>query len=237
MNELTLVLESIEKESLSVKRLGEYLSALSSLVGDGAYLINIKSGSTLVCVGLPETRYVEVSEALTMLESSNPRASMARAWSKIKSMMTKDGTSGSILNSHGARLISFSHVHSLKNQTTLSITKISKVKGKVIGIFGDSSAPKVRLKDASGSTIKCVVSADLAKGLACLLYCPVEVVGKGSWSRDDKGRWELTELAVTGFSELQDVSATEAINRLRRLPGNQWKDVADISSVLADLRA
>lgn len=118
----------------------------------------------------------------------------------------------------------------------LSITRTSKLKGKIVGVVSDSTPPEIRLQVASGSAVKCEVTEDMARALARLDGHMVELVGAGTWSRDGKGRWKLAELVVGHFSKLQDVSVTETINRLRRLPGNRWKDEADLGAALSELR-
>ena len=96
-----------------------------------------------------------------------------------------------------------------------SITKTSTLKGQAVNILGDSNPWELRLQTASGIAVKCTINESMARKLTCLHGCSVEVAGEGTWCRDEKGRWKLAELVVNRFSELEDVSVTETIERLR----------------------
>ena len=108
--------------------------------------------------------------------------------------------------------------------------------GKVIMIDGGSDPASVHIRQ--GDTIHdCHAARDVARALGMHLFQSLRVRGDGRWVREAHGAWTLERFSIHGFDVLDDAPLSVVVARLRAIPGNGWRDVADPWSELMEWRA
>jgi len=93
----------------------------------------------------------------------------------------------------------------------------------VIRVGGADETQPIWLETEGKQVSGCYTTRAIAKHLAQRLYEPVRLFGRGRWSRDSDGTWNLIEFKIESFEALDDVPLTDALAKLRAIP-TEWTD-------------
>lgn len=234
MKDLTLHLDALSPQTLSMKRLAVYLRELSNLCGtaDAVHFDAVEEGSAMLKVNIEDHAYSDViNQARDAAAGRGPKRAV-EAYSKLTEMMHQDKTDASLRTS-GINVIQFPKLK--EESQSLNIKKKSSVQGRLYSVGGKDTTVPVKLEGSNGETLHCEASIDIAEKLAKILFKPVRLSGEGEWHRQDNGSWKLSKLKVEYFEKLEDLSFKDAVEKLKSAGGLDWNDRPEAHSrILSD---
>ncbi len=223
MKELTLYLDGIVPERLSMKRLTDYLRALSDLCGSESeiHFECVKEGSAQLITQVEDQAFNKVMNQVREVPRGLGTKKAVKAYLTLSDLMQEDRVDGSLL-AGSAKIFHFPRAKNVDQP--LKIIKASSVQGKLYSVGGKDSTVPVRLEGADGETLHCEADVALAEKLAPLLFKPVRLTGEGEWQRRTDGSWRLIKLKVSSFVRLEDMSLKEAVKRMKAAGGIGWNE-------------
>lgn len=237
MKKLTLKLNEYRPDSLPMRRLGQYLSSLSELLGEveHVHFTSVAEGSALLNVSVQDAHYSKV--LMHIREVPNGLGSRKRllAYENLQKLMEEDGTGGAILDDVQSPVLSFKKIQ--ENEKPLVVSKHGSVQGRLYLVGGKDDTVPVRLEGPDGQTLHCEASTEVAQKLSGLLFRQVRVTGQGFWERTPDGKWRLKKLKVETFTELDASQASSVVEKMRSLQGLKWAEMDDPHGVARDLRS
>lgn len=235
MKELTLYLDDLTPGQLSMKRLAEYLRALSALYGseDSVHFDSVQVGSAQLKSFIDDSAFPVVMNQVREVSGGLGKKKAITAYEKLAELMAADRTGASI-RSEGAQIFQFP---SVKNEEPpLRIVKPSSIQGRLYSVGGKDETVPVRIEGADNETLHCEAGIDVAERLAQVLFKPVRVHGDGEWERSANGAWKLIKLRISTFTKLEDVGFKEAVARLKAAGGVNWDDMSSAHSEILETR-
>lgn len=230
-NRLTLKLDGTTPETLSMARLGKYLSALAELYGsaDAVHFKDVSTGSACL------NTWVDNDAAYnTVIQHAISQAKSAgSAYLKLVSLLEHDQLGAKIINDKRITIVDFP---TASKELPLVIRKRGKVQGRLYNVGGKDESAPVKLEGANGETYHCEATPAMAAKLGTMLFKQVRLSGKGEWVKKD-GKWKLKKLLVESYEILGKSPLTAAFKSLHDAAGNQWKDEDDTQAILKAVRA
>lgn len=235
MKELTLYLDGIKPDQLSMSRLTEYLRALSALFGseDAVHFDAVIEGSAQLKTLIEDKCFPEVVSQVREVAGGLGTKKAVNGYLKLSELMLSDRVDGS-LRSGGAKIFQFPKAKNA--EPPLKIVKPSSVQGRLYSVGGKDETIPIRLEGSNGETLICEAEREIAERLAQTLFKPVRVHGDGEWERRSDGSWRLIKLKITSFSKLEDVGFKEAIARLKAAGGIKWSEMPSAHSEILESR-
>ena len=112
----------------------------------------------------------------------------------------------------------------------LRIRDAASFAGELYHIAGTKDDAKIRINTEHFGVVFCTTTRDIAKALRDFLFEEVKVSGRGTWTRNEVGEWEIDDFAITDFAPVQGENLREAVDGLRGI-AIEWPD-----DVLRDIR-
>lgn len=226
MKELTLYLDDLTPDTLSMKRLAEYLRALSTLYGkeEAVHFDAVGTGSAKLVARVEEDAYVQILNQVREVSGGIGAKRASDAYRKLADLMAEDRTGASLRTTGGAQILQFPKP--VPQEDLLRIVKPSTVQGRLYSVGGKDDSVPVRLEGANGETLHCEASVDMAEKLAHVLFKSVRLIGDGEWVRQQSG-WKLVKLKVSDFTKLDDSSFKGAVAKLKAAGGIKWNDMPE----------
>lgn len=236
MKKLTLKLNDRTPQTLSMKRLGQYIAHLSDMLGEveHVHFESVSDGSAMLNVDVEELHYQKVLSHVREVPNGMGAKKQLTAYRNLRKLMDEDGTGGAILNDTDAQILSFRKRPD--NEKPLVVNKSGSVQGRLYRVGGKDDSIPVSLEGANGETLRCEASIDIARGLSSLLFKQVRVSGHGTWERSPEGVWKLKKLRIESYQELDAAKVGEVLGRLQSIGGLKWADMDDPHGVARDLR-
>jgi len=214
-------------ETLSIKRLGEYLVALSPVFGSEAPLRfeSVTGGSVRLKFRVDEADAAGVEERV----SGAPQDEVARKYYlKLDDMLREDNASAEFRQDkkRGPPLLKIPG--SAANASLFPIVRDTcEFHGRIIRVGGRDDTIPVGLQMPSGEVIACTASLEMARKLKAWLLEPVDVLlsGLGKWTHDPDGKWLLTDFRVDAAEPMNTEGFDEALKTVQA-GGSGW-DVED----------
>jgi hypothetical protein len=99
------------------------------------------------------------------------------------------------------------------------ITEPGTIDGQIVRVGGFDKTIPVHMR--SGKEVHyCNADENMARRLGpFILGRPIRVFGEGKWFRDEHEQWRRKLFTITDYQEVEDISLTESIARLRAIPG------------------
>ncbi|WP_332765935.1 hypothetical protein [Pseudomonas koreensis] len=235
MKELTLYLDDLTPDQLSMRRLAEYLRALSMLYGceESVHFDRVEPGSAQLRSFVEEKAYPLVLNQVREVSGGLGKKSAMAAYKTLSSYMAVDGTGASI-RSDGDQIFQFPHVK--LEAPPLRIIKPSSIQGRLYSVGGRDETVPVRIEGADNESLLCEADVAVAERLAQLLFKPVRLHGDGEWVRSDDGAWKLVKLKISSFVKLEDIGFKEAVARLKAAGGVEWNEMSGAHSDILETR-
>ena len=104
-----------------------------------------------------------------------------------------------------------------------TVRERGRILGTVIQVGGTGDRIPVLIESDGELIAGCHASRDVAKTLARYLFEPVRLMGKGSWLRDDEGRWKVQSFNIDAFEPVERTTISEALSELRAVAGD-WTE-------------
>lgn len=236
MKKLTLKLHDRNPETLSMKRLAQYLAQLSDMLGEVEYVhfSSVSQGSAMLNLDIEELHYQRVITHVREVPKGMGARKQQAAYRNLQKLMDEDGTGGAILDDAKAPILSFRK--RAENEKPLVLNRSGSVQGRLYLVGGKDETIPVRLESVNGETLYCEAPTDIAQRLSPLLFRQVRVSGQGSWERSPEGTWKLKKLKIETFQELDSAGLGEVTNRLRSIGGLKWADMENPHDVAQDMR-
>lgn len=226
MKELTLYLDDLTPDTLSMKRLAEYLRALAILYGkeDAVHFDAVDTGSAKLRARVEDNAYPEILNQVREVSGGLGAKKPSDAYRKLADLMAEDKTGASLRTTGGAKILQFPKP--VDQEELLRIVKPSSVQGRLYSVGGKDDSVPVRLEGANGETLHCEASIDMAEKLAHALFKSVRLVGDGEWIRRQDG-WKLVKLRVSDFTKIDDSGFKDAVAKLKAAGGIKWNEMPE----------
>jgi hypothetical protein len=235
MKTLTLHLDGITPEKLSMKRLTEYLRELATLYGseDSVHFQSVTSGSACLNADVEEHRYQAVISQVREVAGGVGSKRPTKAYTRLADLMFEDRVDGS-LKADGANIVQFPRAKCA--EPPLVIVKQSSVQGRLYSVGGKDDTIPVRLEGADGETLNCEADMVLAEQLGTLIFKHIRLHGDGEWERRQGGGWKLKKLRIKSYEKLENIGFKTAVSRLRSAGGLLWNEKNSPHAEVLDLR-
>lgn len=236
MKKLTLKLNDRTPDTLSMKRLGQYIAHLSDMLGevDHVHFDSVTQGSAMLNVDIEDMHYQQVLTHVREVPNGMGAKKQRSAYRSLQQLMDEDGTGGEILNDTDTRILEFRKRP--EDERPLEITRAGSVQGRLYRVGGKDDTIPVSLEGANGETLRCEASIDIARALSALLFKQVRVSGNGIWERLPAGGWKLKKLRIESYQELDTAKVSDVVGQLQAIGGLKWADMDDPHGVARDLR-
>ena len=213
-------------ETMPLDRLIEYLNQLMVILGSPSdlHLVDIKTGSTRPVLLARHDVARKVRGRARNVWSGGGPARAQDAFRRVRRMVAEDGGKPAVLISKQQTILEFQGDDIAEDQVVPSVRHPTTINGKLVRIGGTSEYAQALVEDFSGNVIAgCTVARDQAAQLGALLYKPVQLHGVGSWSRDERGKWQLSRFHVQTFEEMEDAPIEDVLREAAEAAGN-WPD-------------
>ena len=109
MKKLTLKLNDRTPETLSMKRLGQYIAHLSDMLGevDHVHFDSVSKGSAMLNVDIEDLHYQKVLTHVREVPNGMGVKKQLSAYRNLQQLMDEDGTGGVILNDTDTQILAF----------------------------------------------------------------------------------------------------------------------------------
>jgi hypothetical protein len=224
-------------ETLTIKRLGEYLIALSALFGPETPLRFER-----VIKGSAKLKFRAEEADAGMVEHQAHRAAMdegaRKYYLKLDDMLREDKASAEFRQEKKGELPLLKLPGIAANATLFPMVREPcEIHGRIIRIGGRDDTISVGLQTPSGKVVACTASLEMARKLKVWLLEQVDVLlsGLGKWTRDTNGQWITVEFLVDAVEPMNTEGLDEALRAVRE-GGSGWDAEADPEAAWLALR-
>lgn len=233
MTSYTFKIEDFKPENMPFSRLVEYYSEIKKLLGvtDNLHLLGIVEGSHGSCFAIDRNFESELTKRLMSVNDGTAPQIAMRAKSKINAMLKEDGTSGVFCDERGQNIVQFPG----KRDDAASLIKVRDTAtfvGELYHLAGTKDDVKVRINTDAYGVVFCTTTKDMAKSLRDFLFEEIKITGKGMWTRQENGTWQVDDFIITDFAPVKRESLSKAVSRIRAL-NIDWPDdpLGDIDEI------
>lgn len=235
-----LRIRGLTPRSMPLARVGEYLKAYASLLGDGNQpkYAGIVKGSALLRSSIPSE--CKSATRLRLLSARQPAAiddGVARAVDLLADMLAADEAIGDLEDRQGAVILEFARRDVAPTPEPI-VQDTGVIDGVVVSLVGIDDTVHLRLLDSESRSHRVTVR-DIGEARKLARYFRGEVLRihvHGTWKRTHGGTWEPHALYLDHFEELGDELAGELLSQLSSLEGNRWATMEDPQALLRQLR-
>jgi hypothetical protein len=217
--------------------LSEYLKDLADLFGEDKYVHfnRLEEGRARAVIRVEKPAEPKVRARLREVKRGDGPPEAIRAARSIDDRLKMDNTNGAIIDPVNRNLLEFP---GCERKTELEYGPINQpgyLDGIPIMIGGKNEIVSVHL-EGRDQLYLCAARRDVAKRLAPHLFTTVlRVDGIGRWVRKQDGEWEMRYFNIKDFTELENISLRESLERIRAITA-AWKELEDPLGELQKLR-
>ena len=230
-------IDAFSPDTIPLARLSQYLSDLARMMGENAsvHLVRIAQGSTVPVIRVDWEAEPKVRDRLRDVSFHEGPAEARRAYNEINKRLVEDNATGALIGPEKSRVIQFPGRDRANQVEFGPITQSGTFQGVLIKLGGENDPVPVHLENGDEKYIV-TASRRIAKQLAEHLFSSViRVEGKGKWTRNRLGEWNLLSFYVHDFQVLQSGSLRSQIDSLRSIAGD-WKRHDDPIAELQSIR-
>jgi len=235
-------IDALSPDTLSMKRLAEYLADLSKLLGneENVHFMEVKKGSANLAYKIETHALPKVEQRIQSVDNSDSSSNDAsKAWKDLNKKLKMDNAKGQIyrINKDGKKQqkqnILLFPGREAPAPVVFRVTKQQgHVDGEVIRVGGKDDTIPIHLQSPDGKIYTCQTkSKQIAATLGTQLYKYVRVYGEGNWTRDENDLWILENFTINRSEELPNLSLSEEVTSLYAINGLKKEH-----NLLADLR-
>jgi hypothetical protein len=231
---ITFVIDGFTPLTLPIGRLADYIKNFAALVGPNSEVRfeKVGKGSAALISVAPEEFIPEVRARIVAAKNGDGQVDAIRGFAGIRAMLAQDKTTGRIKESRH-KILEFPRPRVPQYS---AISEDGALEGVLIKIGGRDETIPVHLQDGA-RFYKCQTTRAKAKELAPFLFGdPIRVTGKGKWTRNEVGAWDMTEFRISDFEKLNSDEIQQVLERLRQIPGSGWDNIDDPLSELDRIR-
>lgn len=205
-------------DTLSMKRLAEYMLEVAQLLGEyeHVHFIAVAKGSAEIVHAVDYVAVPKVRDRVRSAMMPIAPDDLARRRAAIDKMLALDNAVGVLQEvGHKSLVLRFPGRELLAEEIT-GITEDGAIQGQLVRIGGFDKTAHALIENSEG-THTCEMARDLARTLAPHLYGPpIRIEGRGRWRRTREGKWELQSFRASRYEVLSEESLGEGIERLRK---------------------
>lgn len=234
-NEIQFRIEGTTPHTLPMERLAEYLKALASVLGSKKHVhfLRVEKGSALNVIEIDEQEIERVFTRAKRAATGRGSKEAVKASSSLHSMLRQDHHSAELVSEEGDLLLSYSIAKDGKEKPIGPIWQDGSLDGLVVKLGGLDETLPVHLVYEQSHYI-CNATRDIVRDLGQYIWrSPIRVHGRGKWSRNTEGKWELEWFDIQSFEPLEDVSLSDTVGKLRAIPNN---DIFSLKDPLAEMQ-
>jgi hypothetical protein len=223
--EFRFKIDAYTPDTIPMERLSQYMAELAHLLGEpkSVHFRRVEGGSTVIVHTIEREAVPKVRERTAAVRRGEAPQEPMRAFQSLNKMLREDDGVGALQEKRRATILKFPGKLEAAEKFS-AIRQYGSVDG-VITSIGGRDVVHVRLESDGKQISGCETTREIAKRLRHHLYDPVRLFGRGRWSRDADGNWNLEDFRVNDFEPLEDVPLSQALAELRAIP-TEWDDTA-----------
>jgi len=223
--------------TIPMNRLAEYMTDLASLLGEhkSVHFVRIKKGSVGIVHEIEFEAEPKVRERIRSLRAADDQNDETNPIRRIDKRLSQDNASGFLSGPEG-RIIDFPGKKRFTLPQFEPFYQADTIDGIPIRIGGEGDPVPVHLEEPGQPPHICHASREKAREIATHIFKDfIRVEGFARWCRDADGKWIRDRFNIHDFTVLDDVSLTEAVERLRSVP-TKLRGIDNPVKVLRELR-
>jgi len=223
--EYRLKIDAFSPDTMPMIRLADYMRELGQMLGEvnAVHFKRLEAGSTVLVHKVEHEAIPKVRERVTRVRRGEAPREALRAYDAINKLLRDDNAIASLQEHKGGAVVIRFPGREEAEEKFPSIRQHGAIDGRVIRVGGADETQPIWLETEGKQVSGCYTTRAIAKHLAQRLYEPVRLFGRGRWSRDSDGTWNLIEFKIESFEALDDVPLTDALAKLRAIP-TEWTD-------------
>jgi hypothetical protein len=230
-------IDAYTPDTIPMARLAEYMAQLALLLGEpsAVHFRKLTKGSTILNARVDREAAPKVRTRVASVRTGDASTEPMKAFASLNRLLRDDDAVGVLREAvpRGGIVIPFPG-RDLAQEKFQSVRQHGSIDGIVTGIRGRDATAHVILQAEGHQLSGCEIrDKALAKQLAAKYLEPVRLFGRGKWSRDADGVWQLEDFKVESFLALDDAPLKTVLDELRAIP-IEWGD--DEYSRLTDER-
>lgn len=220
----TFKIEDFTPETMPFGRLVKYYAEIIKMIGVAEYvhLMDVVESSHGSGFAVDRNHELALIERLTKINDGSAPTTSLRAQSAINNMLKEDGTSGIFSDSLGKNIITFPGKRASDN-VLISMRDTATFSGELYHISGTKDDVKIRIATEAFGVVFCTTTRDIGKALRDFLFEDIKVSGRGMWTKDEKGKWNIDDFMITDYAPVKNETLRQAVDRIRALEVN-WPD-------------
>lgn len=233
-------IDAYTPETIPMARLAAYMGDLADLLGEKEHVhfVRLETGSTVLVPMIDRESVPKVRDRIRSLKPSERRGpeDALRAYKALDRRLAEDNAVGYLCGHDGAEIIHFPGREKPEPLAFGAFRQAGSLEGVLIKLGGKDETVPVHLQDES-NIHHCNATREMARRLAPYLFeGTLRVHGIGRWERDADGAWRLRHFHIADFETLDDTPLGAVVERLRRVPGSDWRNLDDPYTELQRLR-
>ncbi len=227
----TFRIQKFTPETMPFGRLVEYYAEIKRMLGvaDNLHLTDVFESSHGTKFRVDFNYETALQKRIAELNAGTAPKTAARAQETLNAMLKADSTSADFVDNMGQNVIIFPG-KGIDSQSSIRIRDAATFVGEMYHIAGTKDDAKVRISTEAYGVVFCTTTRDIAKALRDFLFEEIKVSGRGTWTRDGAGIWDIDDFAITDFAPVKRESLRQTVDRVRSV-GINWPE-----DVLADIR-
>jgi hypothetical protein len=244
-DEYRFKIDAYTPETIPMARLGEYMKVLADLMANmnSVHFKNLIPGSTTIAYRVEREASPKVAARLDDI-SRGDAPEDARPHQKLLNEMLRDDNAVGELEKVGAedeasaKILHFPGRELPRPEKVGPFSQMATFDGELIRIGGKDQTAHILIEDAEGRTWPGELSRDLARELKNYLWeGPIlRVEGTARWIRIEDGTWDLKSFRIHSYRVLPKDTLGKAVEKLRKIEGNEWRDINDPLGFIRDMR-
>lgn len=225
--EYRFLIDAYTPKTIPMARLAEYMQHLADMFGETAsvHFNRLEQGSTVLVSRIDNEAVPKVRHRIVSLRRREGPSEAQRAYRAINKLLREDNGVGLLKEKpKGATIIRFPGREEIEENFP-AVREQGTIDGVIIRIGGKDQTVHITLETDSGQVAGCYTTRLIGKQLGHKLFEPVRLFGRGRWTRDIEGQWELLDFKVEGFEPLADVPLSKALAGLRGIE-TEWSQEA-----------
>lgn len=225
-------IDAYSPQTISMKRLGEYMARLGKLLGqeDRVHFLELRGGSTALAMNIEREAIPKVKDRIDNIKRAEASNDAMFAQKELNDMLRSDNAIGEfrhIIQGARAPMLRFAGREIPKPQKIGPFTQPAIFKGELVRLEGKDSTKHAGIMDSQGRVWSGNMSLELAVHMRELLFEWVLVEGLARWIRTEDGTWDVVDFHIDSCQELPKDNLGEDIKNLRAISGNNWKEMQD----------
>ncbi|MBN8982096.1 MAG: hypothetical protein J0I29_12600 [Rhizobiales bacterium] len=214
-------IDAYTPDTIPMARLSEYMAQLALLLGEqtAVHFHKLTKGSTILNARVEREAAPKVRDRIARVRTSDAPAEPMKAYAALNKLLRDDNAIGVLRDDSPRGIVIRFPGRELALEKFPTIRQQGSIDGIVTGIRGRDATAHVILQSEGQQLSGCEIrDRALAKQLAAKYLEPVRLFGRGRWTRDADGVWQLENFKVESFDALDDSSLSKALDELRALP-------------------